>query len=94
MGNGFSNGSKYVDGHSLREVSPTRDAIVAFMLSKGIDVDIDVETILFELGLAYTGGGGFGVYTGRINAHEQRKGSKLRIVPGCLRKSFRLTQIR
>jgi hypothetical protein len=64
------------------------------MLRQGVDVDIDVETILFEMGLAATGSGGFGIYTGRINKNEQLKGSKLRIVPGCVNRSFRLTLLR
>lgn len=94
MGNGFSNGSEYVERSPVRQVSAACSRIVLYMTTHGIDVDIDVEAILYEMGLAATGSGGFGIYTGRINKNEQLKGSSLRIVPGRLQSTFRLTRIR
>lgn len=73
--------------------SPSCDAIVAYMLQWGLDIDVHVDLIMRDNGLALAGGGGMGVYSGRINKNEVRKGTGYRLVPGARPNTYRLTKI-
>lgn len=63
------------------------------MLTHGLGCDVHVDKIMHDNGLALAGGGGLGVYTGRVNKNEGRKGSGLRLVPGVLAGTYRLIKI-
>lgn len=93
MGTGLSNGSVGLERASLREIAPSCDALVSFMLTHGLNVDVPTELIMHALNVTLSGGGGMGAYSGRVNKNEGRKGSKLRLVPGVTAKSYRLIQL-
>lgn len=72
---------------------PTCDAFVAYMLRWGVDIDVKISTIVNDLGLAEVGGNGMGVYNGRVNKNERRKGSAYRLVLGKGDRTYRLIQL-
>ena len=72
---------------------PSCDAIVAYMLAHGLDMDLPIDQIMTDNNLALAGGGGMGVYSGRVNKNEGRKKSGLRLVPGALPNTYRLIKI-
>ena len=72
---------------------PSCDAIVEYMLSWGLDSDVPVDTIMHDNNLALAGGGGLGVYSGRVNKNEGRKQTGLRLVPGVLPNTYRLIKL-
>jgi len=73
--------------------TPSCDAIVAYMLAWGLDVDVSVEIIMHDNNLAMAGGGGIGVYSGRVNKNEGRKGTGYRLVPGHKPNTYRIIKI-
>ena len=72
---------------------PTCDAIVAYMLTWGLDHDVPVDQIMHDNNLALAGGGGMGVYSGRVNKNEGYKQTGLRLVPGASPNTYRLIKI-
>ena len=79
--------------HEVKYPSPTCDAFIDYMLSHGLDVDVDIATIMRDMGLVEVGGNGIGPYNGRVNRRELYKGSSLRLVLGKLKNTYRLINL-
>jgi len=73
--------------------SPSCDAIAAYMLAHGLDTDVSIDAIMRDNNLALAGGGGMGVYSGRVNKNEAHKGTGFRLVPGALSNTYRLIKL-
>lgn len=85
-----------MDGSALHQVtyqSPTCDAIVAYMLAHGLNIDVAIQTIMRDLKLTEVGGSGIGPYNGRVNKSERCKGSAYRLVLGKIAGTYRLIQL-
>ena len=94
MGDGLSDGGQRMERVKIRKVGiyrrPTCDALIAYMLGWGLNIDVPVEQIMQDMSLVMVGGNGFGPYPGRINQNELRKRSAYRLVVGKAEKTYRL----
>lgn len=100
MGTGLPDGSGSVVRQPILNKRPSCDAMVDYMLAWGLNIDVSVEVIMRDNGLALAGGGrvdggggGLGPYAGRINKNERQKGSSYRLVPGLSEKTYRIIQL-
>jgi hypothetical protein len=72
---------------------PTCNRFVEYMLRWGLNVDVEISTIMRDMALSEVGGNGIGPYNGRVNQNELRKGSSLRLVLGKAKNTYRLINL-